>query len=122
MIFQQEHLLIYLQRIIPGQDDGFTLTIGEPLGITEALIVASTTPLRTSLKALKEIAKRGNTTRGPLATNNDEFLDVADKLLEDLDAGTRGGINVEGIQLPAGVRGVDTKKLAAMAITFEVVS
>ncbi|MEC4812101.1 MAG: caspase family protein [Scytonema sp. PMC 1069.18] len=110
------------KRIIPGQDDGFTLTIGEPLGITEALIVASTTPLRTSLKALKEIAKRGNTTRGPLATNNDEFLDVADKLLEDLDAGTRGGINVEGIQLPAGVRGVDTKKLAAMAITFEVVS
>ncbi len=110
------------KRIIPGQDDGFTLTIGEPLGITEALIIASTTPLRTSLKALKEIAKRGKTTRGPLATNNDEFLDVADKLLEDLDAGTRGGINVEGIQLPAGVRGVDTKKLAAMAITFEAVS
>ncbi len=109
------------KRIIPEDGDGFELTIGEPLGITEALIIASTSPLRTSLKALKEIATRGNKTRGPLAANNDEFLDVTDKLLEDLDAGTRGGINVEGVQLAAGVRGVDAKKLAAMAITIEVV-
>nr|WP_207714305.1 DUF4384 domain-containing protein [Scytonema sp. UIC 10036] len=110
------------KQIIPGENDGFKLTIGEPLGITEALIIASTSPLRTSLKVLKEIATRGNTTRGPLSANNDEFLDVTDKLLEDLDAGTRGGINVEGVQLAANVRGVDTKKLAAMAIAFEVVS
>lgn len=109
------------KRIIPGDDDEFKLTIGEPLGITEALIIASTSPLRTSLKALKEIARRGNKTRGPLAANNDEFLDVTDKLLEDLDAGTRGGINVDGVQLATGVRGVDAKKLAAMAIAFEVV-
>jgi hypothetical protein len=110
------------KRIIPEEDDGFKLTIGEPLGITEGLIIASTSPLRTSLKALKEIAARGNTKRGPLAANNDEFLDVTNKLLADLDAGTRGGINVEGVQLPAGVRGVDAKKLASMAIAFEVVA
>jgi Caspase domain/Domain of unknown function (DUF4384) len=110
------------KRIIPGDDDGFKLTIGEPLGITEALIIASTSPLRTSLKALKDIARRGNKTRGPIAPNNDEFLDITDKLLEDLDAGTRGGINVESIELATGVRGVDANKLAAMAITFEVVA
>lgn len=110
------------KRIIPGDDDDFKLTVGEPLGITEALIIASTSPLRSSLKALKDIARRGNKTRGPVAANNDEFLDVTDKLLEDLDAGTRGGINVEGMQLAGGVRGVDAKKLAAMAISFEVVS
>ncbi|AKG20737.1 caspase family protein [Calothrix sp. 336/3] len=109
------------KRIIPGNEDGFKLTIGEPLGITEALIIASTSPLRTSLKALKEIATRGNQKRGPLVANNDEFLDVTDKLLTDLDSGTRGGINVEGVQLAANVRGVDAKKLAAMAIAFEVI-
>jgi Caspase domain/Domain of unknown function (DUF4384) len=110
------------KRIIPVSDDGFKLTIGKPLGMTEALIIASTSPLRNSLKALKEIATRGKISRGPIAANNDEFLDLTDKLLADLDAGTRGGINVEGVQLAAGVRGVDAKKLAAMAIAFEVVA
>jgi hypothetical protein len=110
------------KRIIPGNDDGFKLTIGKPLGITEALIISSTFPLINSLKALKEIATRGQISRRPITPNNDEFLDIIDKLLTDLDAGTRGGINVEGIQLAAtGVRGVDAKKLAAMAIVFEVV-
>ena len=109
------------KRTIPSQNDGFQLTVGEPFGMTEALIIASTNPLRTSLKALKEIAKRGGKTRGPIAPNEDEFLDVTDKLLDDLDAATRGGLNVEGVNLPAGVRGVDTNKLAAMAIRFSVV-
>lgn len=109
------------KRLIPGTDDGFKLTIGKPLGVSEALIIASTSPLRNSLKALQEIASRGNQKRGSIAPNNDEFLDITDKLLADLDAGTRGGINIEGIQLTGGVRGVDAKKLAALAIAFEVV-
>ncbi|MGB3640146.1 MAG: caspase family protein [Rivularia sp. (in: cyanobacteria)] len=109
------------KRTVPSQNDGFKLTVGKPFGMTEALIIASTNPLRTSLKALKEIAKRGGRTRGPIVPKEDEILDVTDKLLDDLDAATRGGINVEGVELPAGVRGVDTNKLAAMAIAFDVV-
>ena len=110
------------KRTIPSQDDGFKLTVGEPFGMTEALIITSTNPLRTSLKALQGIAKRGGKTRGPIAPNEDEFLDVTDKLLDDLDTATRGGLNVEGVKLPTGVRGVDTNKLAAMAIAFDVVA
>jgi Caspase domain/Domain of unknown function (DUF4384) len=106
------------KRIIPGNDDGLKLTISKPLGVTEALIIASTSPLKNSLKALKEIATRGKITRGPIAANNDQFLDITDKLLADLDVEARG----PGVQLAAGVRGVDTKKLAAMAIAFEVVA
>ncbi len=53
------------KRAIPGSSDGFKLTVGEPFGMTEALIIASTNPLRNSLKALKGIASRGGTTRGP---------------------------------------------------------
>ena len=110
------------KRIIPGDDDDFKLTIREPLGITEALIIASTSPLRTSLKVLKDIARRGNTTRGPIAPNDDEFLDIIDKLLEDVDTGTRRGITVKNAELATEVRGVDASKLAAMAINFEVVT
>ncbi len=109
------------KRKIPSQSDSFKLSVGKPFGMTEALIIASTNPLRTSLKALQSIAKRGGTTRGPIAPNEDEFLDVTDKLLSDLDTATRGGLNVEGVELPARVRGVDTNKLAAMAIAFDVV-
>ncbi|MEM1393499.1 MAG: caspase family protein [Cyanobacteria bacterium P01_H01_bin.150] len=110
------------KRKIPSQNDGFKLTVGQPFGMTEALIIASTNPLRNSLKVLKGIATRSRTTRGPIAPKEDEFLNLTDELLSDLDNATRGGIKVEGIDLPAGVRGVDTNKLAAMAIAFDVVS
>lgn len=109
------------KRLIPQNDDGFKLTIGDPVGLSEALIIASTTPLRNSLKALQKIAKsRGlENSRSPVSIN-DQVLDVADSLLNDLDAGTRNAINVELVS--PGVRGIDTKKLAAMAIAFEVVA
>lgn len=60
------------------------------------------------------------TQKGRISTT-DEFLDVTDKLLSDLDTATRGSMS-EGCQLPSGVRGVDITKLAAMTISFEVVS
>ncbi len=110
------------KRTIPSQEDGFKLTVGEPLGMTEALIITSTNPLRTSLKALKEIARSRGINKRAFGTTEDEFLDVTDKLLNDLDTATRGGLNVEGVNLPTGVRGVDTNKLAAMAIAFDVVA
>lgn len=111
------------KQVIPQADDTFKLTIGEPLGISEALIIASTTPLRTSLKVLQKIAQsRGLENHNAPIAVPDEVLNVTRSLLDDLDAGTRGGINVESIALPDGVRGIDTKKLAAMAIAFEVVA
>lgn len=110
------------KRLVPGSDDGFKLTVGKPLGITEVLIIASASPLRNSLKALKEIAKNKKQDRGPLAPSNDEFLSLTDKLLKDLDDDSRGGINVEGVKFATNARGADTKKIAAMTIAFEVVA
>ncbi|PMB00114.1 peptidase C14, caspase catalytic subunit p20 [Fischerella thermalis CCMEE 5268] len=109
--------------VIPQSNDSFKLTIGEPLGISEALIIASTTPLRESLKSLQTIAQSNNAPdkRSPNAVA-DDFLELTNNLLADLDAGTRDATNVEGVDLPPGVRGIDAKKLAAMAIAFEVVS
>jgi hypothetical protein len=114
------------QRLIIPQTgvDSFKLTIGEPLGFAEALIIASTEPLRDSLKALKEIAtSRGlESKRSPIPVADDQLLNLTNSLLDDLDRSTRGGIVAESIALPPGVRGIDTKKLAAMAIRFEVVA
>lgn len=108
--------------VIPRSDrDRFKLTIGEPLGIGEALVIASTTPLRTSLKVLQKIAKRsGLENRRSLMAVNDDLLEVTDSLLNDLDAGTRSGADGATTELPDNVRGIDTTKLAAMAIAFEV--
>ncbi|MBD2356493.1 caspase family protein [Tolypothrix sp. FACHB-123] len=108
------------KRNIPENDE-MTLTISEPFGITEALIIASTSPLKESLQALQRIAKRGDTTKRSAFAATDEFLDVADKILQDLDTATRSGTSNIAQQLPPGVRGVDVKKLAAMSITLEVV-
>jgi hypothetical protein len=99
--------------------DGFKLTIGEPLGVAEALVIASTTPLRTSLKVLQTIAKSSGLNKGPMNVN-DDLLEVADNLLNDLDAGTRNSADRATTELPDNVRGIDTSKLAAMAIAFEV--
>ncbi|BBD63193.1 peptidase C14 caspase catalytic subunit p20 (plasmid) [Nostoc sp. HK-01] len=110
-------------QIIPQSDDEFVLTIDKPLGTSEALVIASTTPLRSSLLALQKIASLRNlANRSTPIAITDELLDVTNNILDDLDAGTRGGISAQQIQLPPGVRGIDTQKLAAMAISFEVVA
>jgi Caspase domain/Domain of unknown function (DUF4384) len=111
------------KRIIPDQDSSFQLEISEPFGVEEALIIASTSPLRNTLKAIEKIATRGNISRGtPIPTNNDEFLNISESLLVDLDAIARGGMGDKRVQLATGVRGLDVKKLAAIAIGFEVVA
>lgn len=112
-----EQLLIVPQAGV----DEFAIAASEPLGLTEALIIASTTPLRDSLKALKEIASsRGVSKRSPIAVDDDDLLNVSNSLLDDLDRGTRG--DTTGSDIVPGVRGIDTQKLAAMTISFEIVA
>ncbi|MBD2492013.1 caspase family protein [Aulosira sp. FACHB-615] len=102
-----------------------TFDISEPLGFTEALIIASTEPLRGFLDVIKTLANtRGiGDQRSPIPDiTGDEFLDLTNSLLDDLDRGTRGANSNENMQLPSNTRGSDTTKLAVMSIPFEVVS
>jgi hypothetical protein len=110
------------KRVIPQDEDGFKLTIVEPIGISEALIIASTTPLSSSLQALQKIAdSRGlRNKRSPIPVS-DDILGFTNNLLDDLNRGTRSDRNSSSLPLPAGVRGIDTEKLAAMAIAFQVI-
>jgi hypothetical protein len=102
-----------------------TFDISEPLGFAEALIVASTEPLRSFLDVIKTLANtRGiGAQRSPIPDiTGDEFLDLTNSLLDDLDRGTRGAISNENMQIPPNTRGSDTTKLAVMSIPFEVVA
>ena len=110
-------------RTIPdARLDGFTLKIGEPLGVGEVLFIASLSPLRNGLKALQNIATRRGQERGPLGLEEDgtEAVEVVESLLGDLDAGTRGSRNFNAVLTSA--RLVSGSQIAAMSITYEVVS
>ncbi|MFE1744528.1 caspase family protein [Coleofasciculus sp. H7-2] len=98
---------------IPGANDQFNLITQEPKGVAEVLIVASSTPLRKALQALRNLAPRDK--RGPVSLS--EPTQVVGDLLDDLAEGTRGTSGTS----PQGVSNVDTTQMAAMSITFEVI-
>lgn len=105
-----------------------TLEVQKPFGTSEVLIIASTTPLRESLRVLQKIAEsqaeseKNPNTRRSAEAQSDDFLNLTSSLQTDLEATTRSTTTTESIALPAGTSGVDTKKLAAMAIAFEVIA
>ncbi|HAJ62502.1 MAG TPA: peptidase C14, caspase catalytic subunit p20 [Cyanobacteria bacterium UBA8543] len=98
------------------QDDSFTLVAQEPKGVAEVLIIASATPMSKALQALRDVAVRGGSRRGPVTPN--EPTQVIGNLLDDLDEGTRGSRTQGQNQ---GVKSVNTSQMAAMSITFEVI-
>jgi hypothetical protein len=86
-------------------------------GIAEVLVIATTTPLTKAVELLRVLAtERGDSLRGkPIGlTRPDEAIF---SLLDDLDEGSRGG----GTVSTSGVRQIDTRQMAAMSITFEIV-
>ncbi|MCL1475515.1 caspase family protein [Argonema antarcticum] len=98
--------------------DNFTFVTQKPKGITEVLIIASTTPLRKALSALRSIASQGQQQRGPFTPS--EPTEVIDRLLDDLDEGTRGNPTAVAVQ-NQGIKSIDTSQIAAMSITFEII-
>ena len=105
----------------------FRLKVTEPVGIAEALIVASFSPLGTALKSLQQVALRGAEVRGEspdleqLRGRPDKVREpeeVINSLLGDLDEGTRGSKDVRAV---AGTSQIDTTQIAAMSVTFEIV-
>jgi hypothetical protein len=99
--------------------DSFRLVTQEPKGVAEVLILASRTPLRQALQALREIAAR-DANRGKPVTlrgsqQQNEPAKVMDYLLDDVNNGTRGDATATSRS------SIDTSQLAALSITFEVI-
>jgi hypothetical protein len=87
------------------------------LGLAEVLVNTTTTPLTKAVELLRVLAtERGDSLRGTPVdlTQPDEAIF---SLLDDLDEGSRGG----GTVSTSGVRQIDTRQMAAMSITFEIV-
>jgi LysM repeat protein len=99
---------------IPQAGDPFKLVTQAPTGMTEVLIIASSSPLENALKALQSIAARGGQTRGFVALS--EPADIIASLLDDLSRGqqTRGDRSTT-------TRTIDTSQTAALSLSFEVV-
>lgn len=103
-------------QIPDPQQDPFQFVTQEQ-GIGEALIIASSKPLREALQTLQTLAEeqqlprdsRGDW-RGPLVPT----VRAIDRLLNDLSE-TRGGLG------PEAKRTIETATVAALSITFEVI-
>ncbi|OKH29992.1 hypothetical protein NIES2119_31705 [[Phormidium ambiguum] IAM M-71] len=107
--------------------DKFSLQTQEPLGMTEVLIITSVTPLRKALKALQTIAQNRSQQTGPIAVSTP--IEVIENLVEDLDESSNSNNNLRSsnskitlTKSESVVNQVDTTQIAAMSITFEVIS
>lgn len=97
-------------------NSSFSLVTQEPLGVAEALVIASAKPLKNALLAMQAIASRGGNTRGPITP--DEPTEVVENLLEDLSESNRNKGLIAG---DYKLKRINTNKMAAMSITFEVI-
>lgn len=104
---------------IPEPGDRYSLKIGSTLGVSEALVLASRKPLRTFLKAMQDFAATRGTGRGPVAPNVSELTNATQKLFDDLRGGVRGVIDIE---IDPNFSAIDTTQIAAMSISFRVIS
>ncbi|MBE7380823.1 MAG: caspase family protein [Leptolyngbya sp. SIO1E4] len=96
----------------PNQDS-FRLVTQAPQGTTEVLIVASSNPLDTALRALQGMATRSGVATGPVGI--DDPTQIADNLIQDVSRQSQESNET----LP--VQPVSVTQLAALSITFDVI-
>jgi hypothetical protein len=101
----------------PNRGENYKFKIGKAPGIAEVLVIASTTPLTRAIERLRALAvEQPKEERGlPVALNKEPAEAIA-SLLDDLDEGSRGS----GTSAITGVSYIDTRQMAALSITFEV--
>lgn len=106
--------------LIPDGDRGdkYTFKIGKDPGIAEVLVIASTTPLTRAIQLLRTLAAEKPEQRGNPVNLDKEPTEAIASLLDDLDEGSRGG----GTNAIPDIRQIDTRQMAALSITFEVIA
>ncbi|MEL6930353.1 MAG: DUF4384 domain-containing protein, partial [Cyanobacteria bacterium J06600_6] len=110
---------------IPKASDLWQITVKEPFGLSEVLVVASKSPLRKSLQSLQVIAR--NQSRGDLPVSvGEKSTEIIDLLLDDINSSnteelSRNNFSTSSTTSREKVRLSDTTQIAAMSITYEAV-
>lgn len=109
-------------KVPQPQRDRFRLKLKKPLGLAEALIIATPTPLQASLQSLQRVARRKTSTnlnslRG-IPVKVEESDEVIDSFLSDLGETTRSNFIVKPV---TGIYQIEMNQIAVMSITFEIV-
>ncbi len=94
--------------------DKFRLVTQEPKGTTEVLIVASSNPLDTALRALQAIATDTGVTRGPVGIADP--TQVVQDLIRDVSRSA-----TPGNPPSTAVQPINVSQLAALSITFDII-
>lgn len=116
----EDDALVAAGQAIDIPESGFQITVGRPLGVTEVLVIASTNPLRNTLRRLQSIASLTGRTRGAISLRSaeEEPTDVINDLLQDLNEGVRGS---RSLYVSATDRGVSTEQVAAISLSYRAV-
>jgi Caspase domain/Domain of unknown function (DUF4384) len=108
---------------IPDRKRGeqYIFQIGKEPGIAEVLVIASTTPLTRAIELLRTLATEKPEQERGLPVDLKEATEAIVSLLNDLDEGSRRG-GTSASNPIADIYQIDTRQMAALSITFEVVT
>jgi hypothetical protein len=117
LLRNQEVLPIKTDQQIKVPDSDFQFKIQGELGVAEALVITSTTPLKRAIDLLRSLAAEPDRSRGtPISLTKDPDEAIL-ALLQDLDDGTRGN----GMTSIPMVSQIDTQQMTTLSITFEII-
>jgi hypothetical protein len=109
-------------RVPVAERDRFTLRLKPPLGVAEALIIASASPLNQALEALEQLMRDrtplDQTPAKGVPVKITEPGDVVEALLVDLHGASRGG---SATSSPGSGYRIDVTQIATLSLTFEIV-
>ena len=110
---------------IPQASDPWQITVQEPLGLSEVLVVASKSPLRKSLQSLQTIAQQEARGDLPVSIGNNS-TEIVNLLLEDISSDNQENTNRNNstsseITSKEKVHPSDTTQIAAMSISYQAV-
>jgi Caspase domain/Domain of unknown function (DUF4384) len=99
-----------------NRGEQYQFKIGKDLGMAEALVIASFSPLKRSIELLRTLAEEPGHTRGNPIELNQEPDESIVALMQDLGEGTRSP-SVDSLQ---DIQRLSTQAMAALSITFKV--
>jgi hypothetical protein len=95
---------------IPSADLSTGISVAEPFGIFEVLVIASIAPIDKAMRKLETLSSSNGSQRGP------NTVSAVDSLLDEISVNTRGGK-----ASATASKQIDNDQLAALSLSFNVV-